>query len=363
MRFKAVAVFLMAGMALFTAFYWLTDGARRESEFQAQQAELIEFGTLYFGPDEIIHTVTVSAAGFEPAVIEIEINASINFTNALGSDITLRGTGSHPFEAEVKAGKVAKSRFGSDGVTLVTADGVAGSLEVTAGPEFLSPLGANCARCHGADGTGGVTPQGNQAPNLHSRALANKWKATGGEVANIEDGAPPILNNYVNWAIRYGGIVVSGNAKSEMPAWGAEGGLTLHQIDALTALIGTWANEALQQPVEGVPDTVEAGKQVYVEIGCVNCHGADYSGVAGTFPSLLNIGNEPVIDLPTPISGLDKLQADYDADARAFLEMWIRDSATNYNDGAATGMFPYPEGTLSADALQALITFLLSLKQ
>lgn len=363
MRFKAIAVLLMSGMALFTAFYWLTDGARRESEFQAQQAELIELGTLYFGPDEIIHTVTVSAAGFEPAVIEIEINASISFTNTLGSDITLRGAGSHAFEAEVKAGKEAKTRFQSDGVTSVAADGVAGTLEITAGPEFLSPLGANCARCHGADGTGGTTPLGNQAPNLHSRALANKWKATGGEVANIDDGAPPALNNYVNWAIRYGGIVVSGNAKSEMPAWGAEGGLTLNQIDALTALVGTWANETLQQPVADIPDTVEAGAQVYKDAGCINCHQADYSGVAGIFPSLLNIGNEPVTELPTPISGLDQLQADYAANAATFLEQWIRDSSTNYNGGTATGMLPYPEGSLSADALKALITFLLSLKQ
>lgn len=279
MRIKAIAVFLISGMALFTAFYWLTDGARRESEFVKQQEELVAYGELMFGPKT---------------------------------------------------------------------------------PDTET---ANCARCHGTDGTGGITPQGAQAPNLRSRALATKWKQTGGEVANLEDGAPPQLNNYVNWAIRYGGVVVSGNTASEMPAWGAEGGLTLHQIDALTALVGTWADETLSQPVEEIPDTVEAGAQVYVDAGCGTCHGVDYSGVDGVFPSLLNIGNQPVVDLPTPISQLDKLQGDYIDDARAFLELWIRDSATNYNDGAATGMPVHPEGRLSTDGLQALITFLLSLKQ
>jgi mono/diheme cytochrome c family protein len=280
MRIKAIAVFLMSAMALFTAFYWLTDPARRESEFVTQQEELLAYGEEMFGP---------------------------------------------------------------------------------ATPENANT--ANCARCHGTDGTGGITPQGAQAPNLHGRALANKWKKTGGEVADLENGAPPQLNNYVNWAIRHGGIVVSGNPDSEMPAWGAEGGLTLHQIDALTALIGTWLDETLATPEEDIPDTAEAGAQVYVDKGCGSCHGADYSGVEGVFPSLLNIGNEPVIDLPTPISQLDKLQDDYAADPRAFLELWIRDSATNYNDGTATGMPVHPEGTLSESALRALITFLLTLKQ
>jgi hypothetical protein len=41
------------------------------------------------------------------------------------------------------------------------------------------------------------------------------------------------------------------------------------------------------------------------------------------------------------------------------LERWIRDSATNYNDGQGTGMPAHPESQLPADALTALITFLL----
>ena len=45
------------------------------------------------------------------------------------------------------------------------------------------------------------------------------------------------------------------------------------------------------------------------------------------------------------------------------LELWIRDSAANYNDGESTGMPAHPESQLSESALQALITFLLDQKQ
>jgi mono/diheme cytochrome c family protein len=223
---------------------------------------------------------------------------------------------------------------------------------------------ANCAACHGADGTGGqVGTTGRQAPNLRSKSIYEKLKAgNGGTFTEIrKPGEPP---DYVNLVIRFGGVVVSGDVNSPMPAWSNEvgGALTINQIDALTALVETWALEAGKLPDVEVPDTVEAGAQVYVDVGCGSCHGADLTGVAGFYPSLVNIGNEPVIDLPLPISQLDALQADYAADARSFLERWIRDSAVNYNDGTATGMPVHPEGRISASALRALITFLLSQK-
>ena len=92
-----------------------------------------------------------------------------------------------------------------------------------------------------------------------------------------------------------------------------------------------------------MPDTPEAGQQVYTDAGCAGCHGADLAGQEGVFPSLQNIGNEPVTDLPTPISQLDKLEADYADDPRTMLEQWIRDSSANYNDGTPTGMPAHPE--------------------
>lgn len=280
MRIKTLGIVLISALALFTAFYWLTDPARREGEYQSQIEELVAYGEEMFG-------------------------------------------------------------------------------DVTPANDHT----ANCAGCHGKDGTGGqVGETGRLAPNLHSKSIYEKLKAqNGGSFTQIRlPGDPP---DYVNLVIRFGGVVVSGDVNSPMPAWSTEvgGALTVNQIDALTALVETWALEAGKQPDEEVPDTVEAGQKVYVDAGCGGCHGADQSGGVG--PSLLNIGNEPVTDLPTAISQLDKLEADYAADPRNFLELWIRDSAQNYNDGIATGMPVHPEGKISASALQALITFLLSLKQ
>jgi mono/diheme cytochrome c family protein len=282
MRIKTLGIVLISAMSLFTAFYWLTDPARRETAYQTQLTELVAYGKQMFG------------------------------ANTPSNDHT-----------------------------------------------------ANCARCHSADGTGGpVGDTGRLAPNLHSKSIFEKLKAqNGGSFTEIrKPGDPP---DYVNLVIRFGGVVVSGDVNSPMPAWSTEvgGPLTVNQIDALTALVETWSLEAGAKPDEVIPNTVAAGQKVFTDSGCSGCHGPQLAGVAGTFPNLQNIGNAPVTDLPTPISHLDQLKADYAADPRAFLERWIRDSSVNYNDGTATGMPVHPEGKISASALQALITFLLSQKQ
>jgi mono/diheme cytochrome c family protein len=215
-------------------------------------------------------------------------------------------------------------------------------------PTDEHPATANCAQCHGADGTGGeVGRTGTRAPNLHSPALYTKLQ-----------GNP----EYVELVIRFGGVVVSGNVNSLMPAWSTEvgGPLTIEQIDALTALVESWATEAGQAPQEEVPNTADAGEEVYRAAGCVNCHGEDLTGTPD-IPGLQTIGSEPITneDLPTPVSQEEKLISDYREDPRLMLELWIRDSAGNYNDGDGTGMPPHPEAQLPNDALQALITFLL----
>jgi len=365
MTFKTLGTFLLVAMGLFTAFYWLTDASRREATFEEQQAALVTLGLEYFGPDNMTFDVTVSSSGFDRDAITIPENATIALDNTVGQELTATGRGAHPFTLTIPPGTKGTARFQSLGTTTVTIDGIPGSLEVTSGPEFLNPAAANCARCHGADGHGGpIGDTGVVAPDLHSRSLALKWQATGGAVAG--GGQPAILDNYVNKVIRFGGVVVSGNVKSVMPAWDPEAGgvLTKEQIDALTALIGTWAAETLATAEEDVPNTVEAGQQVYTEAQCVVCHGAALEGVPNSGPNLQNIGNEPVTDaLPNPISGLSQLIADYQSDPRMMLELWIRDSATNYNGGQQTGMPPHPEGSLSESKLQALITFLLAQKQ
>jgi len=238
-----------------------------------------------------------------------------------------------------------EARFEQDNAELL-----AYGKELFGPPTPANQVTANCARCHGAEGTGGqVGDTGRQAPNLHSPSIAAKLK---------------VNTEYVNLVIRFGGVVVSGNVNSPMPAWSSEvgGPLTVQQVDALTALVESWAAEAASQSQAPVANTVEAGQEVFNSAGCVGCHGANLEGV-GNYPNLQNIGNKPVTDLPVPISQLDKLKADYAKDPRKFLEDWIRDSSANYNDGTPTTMPAHPESQLPADALKALITFLLDQKQ
>lgn len=216
--------------------------------------------------------------------------------------------------------------------------------EIIFSDDPTQPAAAACAQCHGADGTGGEPGAQVIGPSLHTRSLADKLKAN---------------PNYVHLAVSYGGVVVSGNVNSQMPAWSHEvgGPLNEQQIDAVVALVESWAAEAAQQPVEEVPNTADAGAEVYASAGCAGCHGAELEGGVG--PALTNIGNEMGSDLPTAVSQQDQLVADYADDPRATLERWIRDSAANYNDNQPTGMPPHPESALNDSALQALITFLL----
>ena len=212
------------------------------------------------------------------------------------------------------------------------------------------PESAGCARCHGPDGTGGPIPNdpaGRTAPSLRTASLYQKLKAN---------------EEYVRLAVSYGGVVVSGNVNSPMPPWSTEvgGPLNEQQIEAVVTLVEGWATEAGENAPEEVEDTVEAGQEVYSTAGCVGCHGPDLMGT-GSGIDISTIGSDVITefgDFPTP-SGLDQMVADYEEDPRMFLEKWIRDSATNYNDGEPTQMPPHPESQLSESQLQALITFLL----
>src|ERR1700693_551265 len=98
MRIKTLGIVLMSAMSLFTAFYWVTDPARREGAYQTQIAALVAYGQQMFGP-----------------------------------------------------------------------------------PTTANDHTANCARCHGAAGTGGpVGTTGRLAPNLHSKSIYDKVKTQSG---------------------------------------------------------------------------------------------------------------------------------------------------------------------------------------
>lgn len=223
--------------------------------------------------------------------------------------------------------------------------------EIVYSDDDTEPVAAGCARCHGPDGEGGPIPndpEGRVAPSLRTASLAAKLA---------------VNPNYVHLAVAYGGVVVSGNVRSPMPAWSAEvgGPLNEQQLEAVVSLVEGWAEEAAEEAPAEVEDTAEAGQQVYASAGCQACHGPALEGT-GSGPNIQAISSEVITEFPDPFvdpSGADQMQADYDEDPRNFLELWIRDSATNYNDGEPTGMPPHPEGALSESQLAALITFLL----
>lgn len=220
--------------------------------------------------------------------------------------------------------------------------------EVVFSDDPSEPAAAGCAQCHGGDGTGGDADSPVVGPNLHSRSIADKLR---------------VNPNYVRLAVSYGGVVVSGRVDSAMPAWSHEvgGPLNDQQIEAVVTLVEEWAMEAAEQPEEEVPDTVEAGAQVYTSAGCAGCHGAELEGTQSG-PDISTIGSDVITEFEEPFitpSDTDQMAADYEEDPRLFLEKWIRDSWTNYNDGEDTGMPVHPEERLSESQLQALITFLL----
>src|SRR2546422_8049087 len=62
MRIKTLSVVLIGAMALFTAFYWLTDASRREATYNAQLKELVAYGQELFGPPTATNLNTANCA-------------------------------------------------------------------------------------------------------------------------------------------------------------------------------------------------------------------------------------------------------------------------------------------------------------
>ena len=52
MRLKTLGVIVLTTLALFTMFYWLTDGARRDAALAEVDAEKLEYAETVFGPPD-----------------------------------------------------------------------------------------------------------------------------------------------------------------------------------------------------------------------------------------------------------------------------------------------------------------------
>jgi mono/diheme cytochrome c family protein len=133
-------------------------------------------------------------------------------------------------------------------------------------------LGQACINCHGAEGAGGVVPNGFADP------------ATG---ETVQYQAPPLNNVFTRWdeeVVRF--TIERGRPGTPMPAWGVEfgGSMTSQMIDDVIAYLQTL--EGNQRGPEELPsgcdepaqtDFMRCGQAIF-ETRCAVCHGPQGQG-------------------------------------------------------------------------------------
>jgi mono/diheme cytochrome c family protein len=147
----------------------------------------------------------------------------------------------------------------------------------------------NCSQCHGEKGDG----EGYATPHLYPRPrdfTTGKFK-----VRTTPSGALPTHQDLVN-------IIRRGMPYTSMPAWP---NLTDQEVSDLAYFIKTFspdfANAAnASEPVPlpsapaATPESVEAGRKLYEETGCVKCHGTFGRGDGPSAPTLVDESGHPI---------------------------------------------------------------------
>jgi len=147
----------------------------------------------------------------------------------------------------------------------------------------------NCAQCHGEKGDG----EGYATPHLYPRPrdfTTGRFK-----VRTTPSGALPTHQDLVN-------IIRRGMPYTSMPAWPD---LADQDVSDLAYFIKTFSAdfatpESVPQPVElpGAPsvtnESIELGKKLYVETGCVKCHGNLGRGDGPSAPTLMDDFGQPI---------------------------------------------------------------------
>jgi mono/diheme cytochrome c family protein len=116
----------------------------------------------------------------------------------------------------------------------IPALGVQGRMEQTAEEQFVTDVQrgyalylANCARCHGEDGKGGVGPPLNDQAKLYDTITATGASGKG-----------HLNPNYIRQVLEVGGRLVCGDPASVMPAWREPSGpLNYREVEELVAFL------------------------------------------------------------------------------------------------------------------------------
>ena len=176
---------------------------------------------------------------------------SINLANQTGDELTATGTGATPFEVTIPDKGSASVKLDSEGDTTITA---------TASTDHWSspPTGRSWFRmapaARGAMAWMARAESSRATPMERGRRTSTRWPSRTSGCRPAERRAPTTT---CRGSSPLGGVVRSGNINSKMPAWGQAfgGSLTRQQIEALTTMIGTWAQETLDNPPpEDVPE-------------------------------------------------------------------------------------------------------------
>ena len=147
----------------------------------------------------------------------------------------------------------------------------------------------NCAQCHGEKGDG----EGSATPHLQPRPrdfTTGKFKAR-----TTPNGALPIHQDLVN-------VLRKGMPYTSMPAWPT---LSDTEVSDLAYFIKTFSPEFTKpenvpQPVALPPapaaknESIEIGKKLYVDNGCVKCHGMLGRGDGPSAPTLTDDFGRPI---------------------------------------------------------------------
>jgi mono/diheme cytochrome c family protein len=147
----------------------------------------------------------------------------------------------------------------------------------------------NCSQCHGDNGNG----EGYAAPHLYPKPrnfTTGKFK-----VRTTPNGALPTHQDLVN-------IIRRGMPYTSMPAWPD---LSDAEVSDLAYFITTFSPdfsnpENIPQPAQlpsaptATKETIELGKKLYEENGCVKCHGTLARGDGPSAPTLVDDLGQPI---------------------------------------------------------------------